>query len=96
MDCGVWGLALTALLFLVPSFILLNVGFRCYLAMLNSRTEIIDSTQCSKLDKELALAVVVCGFVFLALGFVLSVFTVIVHVHSRRQVPSQDQTIEYI
>ena len=89
-DLGVLGLVISVFLLLVPSFILLNVGFRCYIAMLNSRPE----TQC-KLDKDFALAVVVCGSVFLIVGILLSIFTVVIYISSRHG-SSHDQVLDYI
>lgn len=61
---AVWGLAIASSLFLAPSVIFFNVGFRCS-RFFNSKKDILDRSYCGKVDEELSRILVGSGFVFL-------------------------------
>lgn len=91
VDFGVWGLVITSFLFYIPSFILLNVGFKCRAAIKEfTEHERVGDSFCVKLDEELAIALIACGFVFLTLGIGSSAFTVLVFAESKRSLSSED------
>lgn len=91
VDFGVWGLVITSFLFYIPSFILLNVGFKCRAAIKEFiEHERVRDSFCVKLDEELAIALIACGFVFLTLGIGSSAFTVLVFAESKRSLSSED------
>lgn len=82
VNLAVCGLALASLLFLAPSFILLNVGFRCS-RLLNASEDLVERSYCAKVDEELSYALIVSGFVFLFFALATMGFTFIVYLNSR-------------
>ncbi|CAH3029675.1 unnamed protein product [Porites evermanni] len=50
---AVWGLAIASSLFLAPSVIFFNVGFRCS-RLFNTKKDILDRSYCGKVDEELS------------------------------------------
>lgn len=61
---AVWGLAIASCLFLAPSVIFFNVGFRCS-RLFNTKKDILDRSYCGKVDEELSRILMGSGFVFL-------------------------------
>lgn len=61
---AVWGLAIASCLFLAPSVIFFNVGFRCS-RLFNAKKDILDRSYCGKVDEELSRILMGSGFVFL-------------------------------
>lgn len=61
---AVWGLAIASSLFLAPSVIFFNIGFRCS-RLFNTKKDILDRSYCGKVDEELSRILLASGFVFL-------------------------------
>ncbi|CAH3130612.1 unnamed protein product, partial [Porites lobata] len=58
---AVWGLAIASCLFLAPSVIFFNVGFRCS-RLFNTKKDILDRSYCGKVDEELSRILMGSGF----------------------------------
>lgn len=85
VNLAICGLVLAFLLFLTPSFILLNVGFRCS-SLLNPSGDVIETYYCEKVDGELSYALIGSGFVFLLFALGTLAFTIIVWLNSRHSI----------
>ena len=81
VNLAVWGLLLASLLFLAPSFIFLNVGFRCS-KLLNS-SDVNKKRYCDEVDEELSYVLIGSGFIFLLFALATLAFTLIVCLNSR-------------
>lgn len=71
---AVWGLAIASSLFLAPSVIFFNVGFRCS-RLFNTKKDILDRSYCGKVDEELSRILVGSGFVFLVFAICTACLT---------------------
>lgn len=82
VNLAVWGLLLASLLFLAPSFIFLNVGFRCS-RLLSSSDVVNKKPYCDEVDEELSYVLIGGGFIFLLFALATLAFTLIVCLNSR-------------
>ena len=79
VNLAVCGLALTSLLFFVPSFIFLNVGFRCAISSSLDDGNRKGRTYCVRVDLQLSHVLIGSGFVFFCVGLANVLFAIAVH-----------------
>lgn len=91
INLPVCGLLLASLLFLAPSFIFLNVGFRCS-RLFNTSEDIMENSFCVKVDEELAYVLIGSGFIFLLFAIATLGFSFIVYLNSRQSKRKEPET----
>lgn len=82
VNLAVCGPGLASLLFLAPSFIFLNVGFRCS-RLFSPSNDIIRKSYCHSVDEELSYVLIGSGFIFLLSALATMGFTLVVYLSSR-------------